>query len=40
METEMFFCRKCQKYRGFYKKDDIWICCGCKKELKENNKPK
>lgn len=35
METEMFFCQKCQRYRGFYKKNEVWICCGCGWEKKK-----
>ncbi len=35
METEMFFCKKCERYRGCYIKDNMWVCCGCKREVKK-----
>ena len=40
MESKMIFCKKCERFRAFYLKDGVWICCGCKRESKENNKSK
>ena len=33
-ESQMLFCKRCGMFRGFYKEDDKWICCKCKKENK------
>ena len=40
MESKMIYCKKCKKYKAFYKKDNFWICCGCHRridETKESN---
>ena len=34
METDIIYCKKCERYRGCYKKDGVWICCVCKREVK------
>ena len=34
VKSKMLLCKKCKMFRGFYKEDDKWICCKCKKENK------
>jgi len=36
----MLFCKKCQRYRGCFEREGMWICCGCKKEVKKEEKSK
>jgi len=35
MENKMLYCKKCKRYRGFYKKDKDWCCVGCKSKIPE-----
>ena len=37
-ESKMLFCKKCQRYKGFYDFGDKYVCCcrGCKFEIKND----
>jgi len=37
IKSKMIYCKRCQKFRGFYFKDGVWVCVGCGKEIKEES---